>query len=728
MYYAHSPKNAIPAQAYEKHVRGVSERSAKYADDIRRYAKLDGELLRRLVKKAAILHDLGKLIKENQAALSREKTAKSLPKNHVDAGTAFFLAEEHLSAICAAVVQAHHLGYPDFIEEQNKGKSILRDVKIMAEIDALLPKLKAIHDSLIDPDPLDFRCTDEEIRGDRSVFLRLLLSCLADADHTDTALNYGNYPEVETEVQLLPAKRLAYLDKYVASLKDGGDERSRLRREMYLACKNSQPGSNICSCGSPVGSGKTTAVMAHLLAQADKCGLRRIFVVLPFTNIIQQSVKTYRKALVLPGETAADVVAELHHRADFENEDARHLTALWRAPIVVTTAVAFFETLAANSPAALRRLHELPGSAVFMDESHAALPATLLPIAWRWMNVFGDEWGCRWALASGSLNRFWDIEEITGAGAAANIPEIVDDDLRIGLSRYEKRRVEYKCDLNPKNPEELANWIVGFAGPRLVIMNTVQNAAVLADLFRERFGRERVEHLSSALTPLDREKTLNGVGERLNAPNDADWTFIATSCVEAGVDLSFRTGFRELASLASMLQAAGRVNRGGEYADAAMWTFCTTEGGLFNANPGLKGAAEILRGYFRNGVDITPDLSTKSISDEIKLYGMSSKHKKLVAAEAEGRFPCVENDFKVIDGDTRVAVVAGNVADGIRRGDIDWRDLQNNSVQIAGYRLVELRMPEIRGGIYHWNLDYDAFLGYMAGMIKLKKAEIGVTM
>ena len=52
---------------------------------------------------------------------------------------------------------------------------------------------------------------------------------------------------------------------------------------------------------------------------------------------------------------------------------SRYLTALWKAPIIVTTAVTFFETLASNSPSTLRRLHNLPGSGIFVDESHAAL-------------------------------------------------------------------------------------------------------------------------------------------------------------------------------------------------------------------------------------------------------------------------------------------------------------------------------------------------------------------
>ena len=139
-------------------------------------------------------------------------------------------------------------------------------------------------------------------------------------------------------------------------------------------------------------------------------------------------MKVYRKALVLPGENPEHVVAELHHRADFQDMQSRQFTALWKAPIIVTTAVSFFETLASNTPATLRRLHNLPGSAVFIDESHAALPAKLLPLAWRWIKGFADEWGCYWVLASGSLNRFWKIEEFDKE--KPDIPEIMPVELR----------------------------------------------------------------------------------------------------------------------------------------------------------------------------------------------------------------------------------------------------------------------------------------------------------
>lgn len=720
MYYAHSKKGNISAQEYSTHIRAVISLAHKYVQTTSCYSKHDKVLLSQAVEKAAIFHDLGKLCMDNQDVLSGKKQAKALPINHVDAGVAHFLDERHFSAVSAAVIKAHHIGFPDYSTEMNKGNMTFRDTSIASAVGSELAKLEGVHDSLI---TTNLEYANENIKGNRSVFFRMLLSCIADADHTDTAINYGQYPADESAVPLRAAERLVQLDKYVEGLKQQGtdSDRNSLRNEMYHACRNANIDSGISSCDSPVGSGKTTAIMSHLLAQAEKRGLRRVFVILPFTNIIKQSVDTYRNALVLPGENASDVVAEIHHRADFENENARYLTVLWRAPIIVTTAVAFFETLASNSTATLRRLHELPGSAIFVDESHAALPASLLPLAWKWVNIYASEWNCYWVLASGSLNRFWNIPEIADGIQSDFVPEIIDDNLRGRLSVYENNRISYCCELTPKNTAELANWIAKFPSPRLVIMNTVQSAAVLADYISVQFGRNYVEHLSTALTSGDRENTLERVKNRLKNKEDANWTFVATSCVEAGVNLSFKNGFRELGSLVSLLQAAGRVNREGILSNSEMWTFRILDDGMLKLNPELKQAAAVLKGYFESEKTISPELSTQSIADEIALYGLSGKHKNLITSEESQNFPQVEQDFKVIGTDMRLVVVDLDVAKLLQYGKVDWKELQQVSVQIAKYKLDELRTPIIIDSIYKWNLDYDDFLGYMAGIVKLKK-------
>ncbi|MFA5657694.1 MAG: DEAD/DEAH box helicase [Oscillospiraceae bacterium] len=722
-YYAHSPKDGIDAQAYAAHIRGVCLLAHQYAHEVGTYSKSDGKALLQLVGEAAEYHDMGKLDEKNQDVLSGNVKAKSLPVNHVDAGAAYWLAEEHFSPLAASAIQAHHVGFPDYSEEYNKGELMFRDTEIADEVNKKLSSFEAIQADNVGC--LYPNGADNKVQGDPSVFMRMLSSCISDADHTNTAQHYGKYPLHELAINLRAEERLAQLDWCVLDLQEHSEatKRNELRSQMYRSCRDADTASCICSCDSPVGSGKTTAVMAYLLKQAQKRGLRRIFVILPFTNILRQSVETYRKMLVLPGEKPEEVVAELHHKADFESEDARHLTALWRAPIIVTAAVAFFETLASDSTATLRRLHELPGSAVFVDEAHAALPAHLLPLGWRWIKNLSEEWGCYWVLASGSLSRFWTISEIAGKDKTINVPEIAANMLRSGLAEYEEDRIAYQYDLVPKTVDELACWITAFHGPRLVILNTVQSAAALADHLARNVGREKVEHLSTALTPNDRDKTLAKVKERLFDKSDADWTIVATSCIEAGVNLSFRVGFHELSSLSSVLQAAGRVNRDGDAANAEMWVFRIAEDGLLKQNPGLKNAAAVLQSYLESGMRISPDLTTKSIADEIALYGMKDINKRLVNNESLQNFKSVERDFKVIDSDTRLAVVNEDIVTKLRNSTIDWRNLQKESVQIAKYRLDEMRIPRIIDEIYYWNCGYDNFLGYMAGIFHQKKIE-----
>ena len=246
----------------------------------------------------------------------------------------------------------------------------------------------------------------------------------------------------------------------------------------------------------------------------------------------------------------------------------------------------------------------------------------------------------------------------------------------------------------------------------------MQSAAVVAQYICEKYGRGRVEHLSTSLTPSDREKTLERVKARLNRANDDDWVLVATSCVEAGVDFSFRTGFRELASLTSLLQAAGRVNRNGEYGVSEMHTFCLSENNMLKSNPGVKNSAAILRKLIETGIDISPSLTTEAIEQELKVYGSKPIHRKLLEKEIDKNFPFVEDNFKVINTDTRIAVADIKIVDRIRNGHCDWRELQKHSLQIADYKLQELHIPPIAEDIYHWNLAYDDFLGYMAGIIQ----------
>ena len=712
---AHSARKNYPPQTYEAHVRGVCERAGEYAAEAECYSVKANGILSTIVRDSALLHDLGKLEERNQSVLREQsRRRRHLPVDHTDAGSA---ALQKMGSGCAAMlVYSHHQGLPDLSTEfVARGCSIFRNgnAEVRAETDAALPALLRQHEALFPRKP------NKEVQaydGDPAVFLRMALSCLADADHGDTAAAFGQTEKAMPELR--PQERLAALDHYVSKFGET-DERSSLRRELYQSCRSAEAHSGFSVCGSPVGSGKTTAGRAHRLEQACKRTARRICVVLPYTSIIRQSVDIYRKALVLPGETPEDVVAELHSRADFEDIETRYLTALWRAPIVVTTAVAFFETLSSHNPAALRRLHELPGSLIFVDEAHSALPIRLLPLAWHWMNVLADEWSCYWVLASGSLVRYWELQPLSGLSMPQpEIAELVRPDLQRELSRYESSRITFRWREKPIGRKELPKWVQEAPGPRLLILNTVQSAAVIAADMAAEFGQTHVEHLSTALTPEDRGNTIDRIRRRLADPDDADWTLVATSCVEAGVDFSFRTGFREISSLLSLLQAAGRVNRHGRNTEAVMWSFSLQDDSMLPKNPALDVSAAVLRSYFQKRLPITPELSTRSMQDElVRDDSCMSAICDFAELEAAQQFRTPAQKFRVIDQKTVLAVPDDSMASAIAEGRASWQELQRHAVSVRKEKIVLWHLREIADGIYQWTLGYDSFLGYMHGVL-----------
>lgn len=720
-YLAHSAKGNISAQSYQEHVLNVREAAVRNAKAAARYAVLDGDMLAHVVETAACVHDLGKLHEENQTALRKAENRSPLPVNHVDAGVVCLQKCPGISFNAQAAVYSHHRGLPDMKVEGNRGKDFFRDdkPKVRNLVNDNIEELKRLHRKLL-PDMV-VNPNEDAIKGDGGVFYRLMLSCLVDADHSDTARNYQNGPEDSNEPLLRAEERLNQLDAYVAELaKQGGDsERNQLRMEMYQSCRDADASADIVACDSPVGSGKTTAIMAHLLRQAIHRKARRIFVVLPFTNIIRQSVETYRKALVLPDENPERVVAELHYRADFESEESRALTAQWRAPIIVTTAVAFFETLASNRPAALRRLHELPGSLIFVDEAHAALPVKLLPISWHWMQVLADEWSCYWLLASGSLVEFWKLEAEDWKKKEREVPQLLSASFRKHLMGFEGSRIQFCYESEPLSRKDLVERVTSAPGPRLLIMNTVQNAAVMAMDLREFYGEneeQKVLHLSTSLTAEDRNEKIEVIQARLGNPNDDDWTLVATSCVEAGVDFSFKTGFREIASLLSLLQAAGRVNRGGGDSDAKIWSFMMQDDSLLKPNPGIKNAAKVLKeDYFDKFIPIKPELSTDSMQKE--LDKSVADLRTLLRAEENGQFPTVKDKFHVIDDETVLVVVDPSMKENIRYGGCDWRAIQKKAVSVRRYYVKKYDLKPLTDGLYDWTLGYSKFLGVMEGVL-----------
>ncbi len=749
VWLAHSAKGGSPAQTYGDHVQRAVAKAREIASSAS-HGLPQSAAFTESVGLATEFHDLGKLDDDNQAVLATP-SGKPLPREHVDAGTKHLFGLGTPTACFAGMLAySHHRGLPDVPGQKVRGAMAWRAEEGNPRFDAaevvertriLLPNYLHRHSEALGRPPSTASGMPFKLSA---LDLRLALSCLAEADHGDTARHYGA-PPVDTPL-LHAQARLARLDAYVASLKSGDTarevERAANRRAHYEACRNADTTPSLVECDSPVGSGKTTAVMAHLLRAAHTKGLRRVFVVQPFTNIINQSVDTYRKALILEGEAPDHVVAAHHHKTDFDDPMTRALTTRWHAPVVVTTAVQFFETLASNQPASLRKLHQVARSAIFIDEAHAALPAHLWPLAWQWLRQLAERWGCQVVLASGSLARFWTLEEFypepVKPGAprqTRTLPQLLGatqeaQALRARLDAGESRRIKFRQHPDKLTLNELLEFLIALPGPRIAVFNTVQSAAIVALALAERAGREKVEHLSTALNPLDRETTLARIKARLIDKSDTNWTLVATSLVEAGVDLSFRTGVRESSGLPSLLQLGGRVNRHDEYEEAEVWSVSLVPDSGIRPHQAMRIPASVLARLFARD-QVTPDTCTQALKLEVREASNLALVGELFKADSAKQFPDVVEKFRVIASDTVTVLTPGPFLDAIKNGARpDWKSLQSHCVQIWATKKIEFGLTPIETypGLYAWDLAYDDFIGYMAGALNVHSVKFGETL
>jgi CRISPR-associated endonuclease Cas3-HD len=753
-YLAHSARYGCPVQSYDEHIRNTTRGALHRARAALRYytptkdsSPKRRELLQ-IVGDAASFHDFGKLDEGFQETLHMCGGKSPNHIRHEDAGAEFL---SRLKAVEAAgLVSAHHRGLVKYLFKL--GDTWSRDATALDtspfRIDDELGNTRRATDTRIDL----YRNAHEQLLGARQAgsedgsarctgfTRRLLLSMLVDADHTDTARHYGQDGTFQSPKGHWLA-RAAQLDRYVSKLagSSAGDDHSKRQRQnlrdaFYDESCRADTSHRLYFCDAVVGSGKTTAIMAHLLRVAAARRLRRIFVVLPYTNIVRQAVDVYRAALCLPCENEEEVVAEHHHQVDFEDVGLRHLTTLWRSPIVVTTAVQFFETLASNRPAQLRKLHGLAGSAVLIDEAHAALPSDLWPQSWNWLMEWAAEWGGHLVLASGSLPKFWELDEfiaIAGgknpsspvrglAACVRNLTPSTSDN----AAQIETQRVRLRTRVNFDSGDDLVQWVESTPGPRLLIVNSVQTAATLAYRMQKRASGEKVMHLSTALTPMDRQRIVEEIKEMLRGPRN--WTLVATSLVEAGLDFSFATGFRQRSSTASLLQVSGRVNRNAEHREPCdVWDFDLNDRDLPD-NPQLKVSKQALRILFdERRFDSAEPLDIANLcGTAMRMEFTASKQNQAqspVQAERFMDYPMVAELCRVIKEDAVTVLADRNLIDSVRFRKIDNRELMRNSVRLSRSKAELIGLEPLTGGSRElfllpegWAYD-PKFLGYMAG-------------
>jgi CRISPR-associated endonuclease/helicase Cas3 len=518
------------------------------------------------------LHDIGKASEAYQRYIAAPPTTGIKGPDHSTAGAreAESLYGIWLGRMFAYAIAGHHAGLADFAElkRRTQEKSIERydswgtHAGALPEPRALLPRSSPKQNPRL---------------GFSTAFLtRMLFSCLTDADFLATERFYaGRDRERFTSLDVLEARLATFLKTKQSS----ASQLNRLRSEVLahaVSKADLEPG--LFTLTVPTGGGKTLTSLAFALAHARRHGLRRVIYVIPYTSIIEQTAAVFREAL----GSEHDV---LEHHASFdweppagtENADDEGLNGLaklrkaaenWAAPIVVTTAVQFFESLYARRPSQCRKLHNIAGSVVILDEAQT-LPLRLLR-------------PCMAALDELATNYRTSIVLCTATQPALRRDQFKDHNLgpqqrpmKIGFAIDDTRelapdpkslyaqlkRVEISWRPGKTTDAEIVERFAD-QSQMLCIVNNRRHARDLFDRLKaDERTSEGARHLTTLMCPVHRRQVLADVRERLAQKQPV--RLVATSLIEAGVDVDFPEVWRAVAGLDSIAQAAGRCNREG---------------------------------------------------------------------------------------------------------------------------------------------------------------------
>lgn len=384
-------------------------------------------------------------------------------------------------------------------------------------------------------------------------FTRMLYSCLVDADFLDTETFMAGAEQDRgggDGMDVLEARLQAHVSGWFPPEGELNRQRCAVLRRCLEQGAAQEPG--LFTLTIPTGGGKTVASLAFALRHARAHGLRRVVYVIPYTSIIEQNAQVFRDILgdenVL--EHHSGVLYDIEGEAWPENARLARATENWDMPVVVTTAVQFFESLFANRSSQCRRLHSLAKSVVIFDE------AQMLPLPYLRPCVFAiaqlvKRYGASAVLCTATQPALDGVfrEFLPGRPAVELCPQAV-------FCPETFRRVVFRRE-GKLSPQALAERLSG-ENQALCIVNSRKSAQEVYSLL----DREAAFHLSTLLYPAHRKAVLNEIRARLKA--GLPCRVVSTSLVEAGVDVDFPAVFREEAGLDSILQAAGRCNREGK--------------------------------------------------------------------------------------------------------------------------------------------------------------------
>ena len=710
IYYAHSAQDKLGNLLPYEHWQTLQSHSVNVGEMAAEFARVFGT--QEIACQTGKLHDLGKY-----SEAFNHRLHGGPPVDHATAGAKIAVKRwgDVLGKLMAFCIAGHHAGLANGNGEGDNRRTLKQ--RLALQFGADIPALDNLWQQEI---KLPQNLSAPPLKADAhhpffsyAFFTRMLYSCLVDADSLDTEAFYsslenkaserGGYPDLNAlqhnfnqfindfRRRIAQAPEKTEAEKRNAAL-------NRLRSEIldHAVEQAAQP-QGLFTLTVPTGGGKTFTSMAFALEHAKQHDMRRVIYVIPFTSIIEQNAAEFRKAF---GELGEQAVLEHHstfNDGKLQNEATKDKLRLasenWDAPIVVTTAVQFFESLFADRSSRCRKLHNIAGSVIILDEAQMLPLNLLLPII-QAIKELAQNYRCSIVMCTatqpavqaenGFYRGFENVREI------APKPTALFDKLRRTTVQHIGTQTD--ADLLAK---------LGEHPQMLVIVNNRRHARSLYDQAKHLDG---TFHLTTLMCAKHRSQKLDEIRGRLKKGEPC--RVIATSLIEAGVDVDFPLVMRAEAGLDSVAQAAGRCNREGKRPseNSFVWIFAPEE--QWKTPPELATQAAVMRltaDEFSNDL-----LSTQAVAayfaELYQLKGSELDNKKILkmhndtGQSLDFPFQTIADKFRMIESHMQPLIIpfdveAENLISSLHHADHIGgllRKLQPYTVQIPEKALAAL--------------------------------------
>lgn len=530
-YTAHIRSTDKKEQSVEEHCK----RTATLASE---YAKTTG--LEKAAKIAGFLHDIGKLSSVFNSYIHGDNSYKRGDIDHSFAG-ARYLKELSVQSddknmnkafsLIGRVILAHH-GLRDWVNDDSEDIYDIRTKKesYYAEILENFQSTELsrnVNQELIEAvrEVTTVRSELRKISDNKEKFAfylgmmeRFLLSCLIDADRTDTA-DFMSDSETETEfdTKQLWKDMQNRLNEKSNRFSSRTDDISIQRRSISDRCfEYASNEVRICKLIVPTGGGKTLSSLRFAIEYAKQHDLKKIIYIAPFMSILEQNSDEIRS---IAGEEAflehhSDMLADIADNDEKLNEYELR-TEKWDSPVIATTMVQFLNSLFSGKTSSIRRMHRLSDAVIIIDEVQS-IPLKCVYLFNLAMNFLSQVCGSTIVLCSATqppfelLNEFPMIldknDSMTG--------ETTDD-----FNAFRRTELIYQEKNGGFSYDETADFCrdkFQKHGSLLVVVNTKSSAKELYSRLSDT-ENAHVFHLSTNMCPQHRRKCINDIKEKLSA-------------------------------------------------------------------------------------------------------------------------------------------------------------------------------------------------------------------